>query len=150
MLRILLAIPLLLIARPSMGQEYHIGENFEFSIQLFDVLAIITVIFLITQALLGLVKMFLQFRLKHKIVDKNLSETLTAQVLATESGNQADQKSNAIRWSLLFMGLGAAFGIISIFQLYGMNALSVLCLALSVSLLLYFVYLHKAEKQQRY
>lgn len=149
MLRILLTIPLFFVARLAMAQDYHIGENFQFSIQLFDVLAIVTVIFLITQAILGLVKMFLQFRLRHKIVDKNLSETLTSQVLAAESGNQMDQKSNTIRWALLFMGLGAAFGIISAFKLYGMNALSVLCLAMAVSFLLYFVYLNKAEKQQQ-
>jgi hypothetical protein len=93
--------------------------------------------------LISVVKYFLEFRLKNKMIDRGMPEKILAFTFNKNDDNQLDE---VIKLAILFCGIG--FGLAITYLNGSINILSLAIMAFSIGLsyLAYFFYLRKGKK----
>jgi hypothetical protein len=95
---------------------------------IFNISAMVLVLYLITSFILKLIQQNLDYRLKNKIVDKGVNESITAQLL---SGPEKDLRKVMLQWFFVLAGIGAGFGFISITRPFGIHSLAIMALSIA-------------------
>lgn len=88
--------------------------------------------------LLELIKRYLDYRLKEKILEWGITHEVATLLL--QSG-QPDLKRTCIKWFLIFLGLSCGFAIVAVLGLTMWTALAAITLCLAGSFLAYFFFL---------
>lgn len=109
----------------------HIGEI---------ILPILFISFLIFMLTL-LVRHFLDFRLKNKMIDKGMSEQLSTYLF-----NKNDQERDIIKLAILFCGIGAGLIITHLTRPLNLHSLAIMAICIGLSYFAYFLYLRKQDK----
>lgn len=87
--------------------------------------------------ILSVLKRVFEYRLKNKIVDKGVSESITSSILQTrDEGRHVN-----IKWFALLATAGAGLLIVNNTQPLGIHSLAIMALSISVGFLSYFIYL---------
>lgn len=97
---------------------------------------------LILVFLIEVLRRYLDYRLKEKILESGVTEELASLLL---NSGRTDQKRSAMRWLLLFLGLALGFIIITFFALSLTPALAVLALGLTGSFAAYYSFLKRTD-----
>lgn len=106
------------------------------------ILPILLIIFLVFM-LTALIKYFLEFRLKNKLIDRGMAEQLSAYLL----GKNAKEKQNeAIKLAILFCGIGMGMLLTYFSAPIDIHSLAIMTLSIGLSYLLYFFYLRRQNK----
>ena len=105
--------------------------------------AVLGLFLLIGYFSLKAVKLFLDTRLKNKIIDKGVSEQLAVSIL---QNNNDDNKIEAIKWFLLLSGIGLALLIISMQTVLSIGSAAIMALCLAASFMGYYLYLRYSKK----
>lgn len=106
------------------------------------ILTILFISFLIFM-LTTLVKYFLDYRLKSKLVDRGMSEQLTAHL---SGSNDQDKQKEVIKLAILFCGIGLGLTITYLTAPIHIHSLAIMVFSLGLSYLAYFFYLRKSNK----
>ena len=101
------------------------------------VLLISFLIFMLTV----LVKHFLDFRLKNKMIDKGVSEHLSTYLF-----NKNDQDRNIIKLAILFCGIGTGLIFTHLTRPVNIHSLAIMAFSIGLSYFAYFFYLRKQDK----
>ncbi len=104
---------------------------------LLPVLLISFFIYMLTAA----IKYFLDFRLKNKMIDRGMSEQLSAYLF-----NKKDQNSDIIKLAILFCGIGAGLIITYLTSPINIHSLAIMAFSIGLSYFAYFFYLQKQDK----
>jgi len=107
------------------------------------IFATLVVIFLITTFILTLVKLFFDHRIKNRMIDKGVSENVVSQLL------QPDKKDNsniAIKWFIIFAGIGVGLTLIDVFQPFGIHSLAIMSFCIAAGFLGYYYFTKRTGK----
>jgi hypothetical protein len=92
---------------------------------------------------ISVVKYFLEFRLKNKMIDRGMTE----QILAYSFNKNDDNKFDAvIKLAILFCGLGMGLAIIYLAGPINILSLAIMAFSIGLSYFAYFFYLRKKKK----
>ena len=108
-----------------------------------SILASIAVVGLFMLFILVIMKRVMDNRLKNKIVEKGIPDSVTLPLFQSTA---PDQRSVTIKWTLLLAGLGAAFTIIHYTLPLGIHSLAIMAFCLSASFLCYYLFLKKESR----
>lgn len=114
-------------------ESYTTERTFEI---LIPVLFMATLVFMLT----ALIKHFLEYRFKNKLIDRGMSEQLSAYLL---DKNREEKQHEAIKLALLFCGIGAGLMLTYFTAPIDIHSLAIMAFSLGVSYLAYFCYLRK-------
>jgi len=101
----------MLMATPALKAQNYF-DPMKDSGYMFDVthiLATLAVIFLISTFILSLVKLIFENRVKNRLIDKGASEDIVSKLLYP---GQKDNRNLAIKWAVIFAGIGAGHYVI--------------------------------------
>lgn len=110
---------------------------------IFNVCATIFVVGLLMIFILAILKRFMDYRLKNKIVEKGIPENVAFSILQT---NPKEDRNINIKWFAILAGLGVGFTIIYYTLPLGIHSLAIMAFSIAVSFLGYFFFLRQSEK----
>ena len=94
---------------------------------IFDLLntcAVVTVIYLISNWILQMMKHNLDYRLKSKILEKEPAENIVAQLVRPPK--KEENGKSILQWFFLLAGIGAGFTLIHFTRPYGVHSLAIM------------------------
>ncbi len=103
------------------------------------ILPILFILFLVFM-LVTLIKYFLDYRLKNKLIDRGMAEQLSGYLI--EKNNQ-EKKNEVIKMAILFCGIGFGLLLTYFSSPIDIHSLAIMTLSIGLSYLLYFFYLRR-------
>lgn len=103
------------------------------------ILPILFIVFLVFM-LVSLIRYFLDYRLKNKLIDRGMSEQLSAYLLEK---NDREKQNEVIKLAILFSGLGVGLTTTYFTAPLDIHSLAIMAISLGLSYLAYFFYLRK-------
>jgi hypothetical protein len=100
-------------------------------------------IFLFTSFFLGVIKLISDGRIKRKMLDKEVSETIVEKYLQPTN---TDSKSTAIKWFIVLACIGVGLTIINLTLPLGIHSIAIMAFSIALSFLGYFFYVKRSEK----
>lgn len=88
--------------------------------------------------LITLIKHFLEFRLKNKIIEKGMAEQLSAYLI---NSNAKEKQNEVIKMTILFCGIGTGLSITYLTAPIHIHSLAIMAFSVGLSYLAYFFYL---------
>lgn len=132
-----------IIATPILASAQNTGDQIDREV--FRTVSIIFFCALIMLFVLLILKRFLDYRIKHKILDREIPENVVASILQItpkENGNAN------IRWFSILMGLGVGLTAVFYTQPIGIHSLAIMMFSIAASFLGYFLFLKYADKEK--
>jgi len=103
---------------------------------------ILALIYLVTSFILYMIKLFLDNRLKFKMVEVGTPEEVVAQLIATNK----DAKKTSLKWFCTLCGIAGGLGLIGLFHLTDIYALMVIAFCLALGFLAHFFLMRRLSK----
>ncbi|WP_298223680.1 DUF6249 domain-containing protein [Flavobacterium sp.] len=103
------------------------------------ILPILFILFLVFM-LIALIKYFLEYRLKNKLIEKGMSEQLSAYL---SNKNDQEKQNEVIKLGILFCGLGTGLTMTYLTAPINIHSLAIMAFSLGLSYLAYFFYLRR-------
>ncbi|MFN0290824.1 DUF6249 domain-containing protein [Pedobacter helvus] len=110
---------------------------------IFNICATILVVALTMIFILSFVKRIFDQRLKKKIIEEGITESLAESVLRSSSTDDGDVN---LKWSLILIGLGLGLIIVHYTTPLGLHSLAILSLSIASGFFGYFIYTKKTRK----
>ncbi len=111
--------------------------------EVFRVVAMIFTVGLFMWFILAVMNRLMDNKLKNKIVDKGVPDSVVASVL--KNNPKSDLNVN-IKWFAILAGLGIALTAIHYTQPLGIHSLAIMAFSISISFLGYFFFLKQSDK----
>lgn len=111
--------------------------------EIFRVVAMIFTVGLFMWFILAIMKRLMDNKLKNKIVDKGVPDSVVASVLKT---NPKEDLNANVKWFAIFAGLGIALTAIHYTLPLGIHSLAIMAFSIAASFLGYFLFLKQSEK----
>jgi len=112
--------------------------------RVFNTFAAIFVMLAIMIFILALLKNFFEYRLKNKIVDKGVDESITSSILQP---TPKEGIHTNIKWFAILAAIGAGLLIINFTLPLGFHSLAIMAFSISLSFLGYYFFIMKIKKQ---
>ena len=112
--------------------------------EIFEICATIFTVGLFMLFFLTVLKQIFENRLKNKIVDKGISETIADRILST---NRNENKNVNIKWFSILAGLGIGLTAVNYTQPLGFHSLAIMAFSISLSFLGYYFFTRNSDKQ---
>ena len=122
---------------------YKLLDGKEISRELIDIPASLLAVIFVFLFLLNAIKWILNYRLKSKMIDNEVSNDIVKQLLQPEKN---ETKKQTIKWFIILMGIAIGLTIISFFQPLGIHSLAIMIFSIAISFLAYYFYLRHSEK----
>ena len=122
---------------------YKLLDGKEISRELIDIPASLLAVILVFLFLLNAIKWILNYRLKSKMIDNDVSNDIINQLLQP---GKNETRQQAIKWFIILMGIAIGLTIISFFQPLGIHSLAIMIFSIAISFLAYYFYLRRSEK----
>ncbi len=122
--------------------DYDPFRDKDFIDMLLRVSVVIFVIYLITTFLLSIIRLFLDYKLKNKMMDKGASENLVHQLLQPQ---KKDSRLTAIKWAIIAGGVGLGFMLMFLFPPFGIHSIMIMSFCISLSFLCYAYFVKKTD-----
>lgn len=146
MKKIILVSSVLLLSIAATAQQepanYDPFRDREFLSQLIQISAVVLVVYLLSTFLLSIVRLFMDFRLKNKMIDKGASEFIVNQFLQPQT---KDSRATAIKWAIIVAGIGIGFTLMIFFPPFGIHSVMIMSFCISLSFLCYYYFTRKTE-----
>ena len=143
MKKILAVIPMSLlgfVANAQNSNPYIMRYNEE----VFQVSAAIVVAGMFMLFIINIIKRIFEHRLKNKIVDKGISESIAHSILDTRT--REDNKNANLKWFSLLAGIGIGLMGVYYTQPLSFHSLAIMAFSISLSFLGYYFFTRKTEK----
>jgi len=122
------------------------GEEryFRYNQDVFEACAAIFVVGMFMIFIITVMKKIFEHRLKNKIVDKGISESIAQSILETKTNNEA--KYANVKWFAILAGLGIGLTGVNYTQPLGFHSLAIMAFSISLSFLGYYLFTRISEK----
>jgi hypothetical protein len=101
-------------------------------------------VFLVSSFFLSIIKMFLDHRIKNRMIDKGVGENVVSQFLQP---GKKETTNTAIKWFVIFAGIGLGLTLIDLFQPFGIHSLAIMSFCIAAGFLGYYYFTKKSDKQ---
>jgi hypothetical protein len=95
---------------------------------------------LVVILLIQITRFILDYKLKNKIIDRNISEQLAASILVK---SETDKKDETIKWAFLLLGLSGGLTLTYYSRPIDIHSVAIMAFSLGLSYLAYFLYLRR-------
>jgi hypothetical protein len=113
------------------------------NMEVFNVISTIFVVGLFMVFIMNVMKRVIDFRLKRKIIEKGIPESLAASIIQT---NPKEDRNINVKWFAILAGLGVALTIINYTQPIGIHSMAILAFSIAASFLGYYFFTREADK----
>jgi hypothetical protein len=145
MKRILAIITFALISVVANAQStYDPLRDSSFMHDFIQISGILSAVFLISSFLLAFVKLILDHRIKNRMIERGVGENVVSQLLQPGKKETANA---AIKWFVIFAGIGLGLTLIDLFQPIGIHSLAIMSFCIAGGFLGYYYFTKKSEKQ---
>ena len=120
------------------------GESELYPPEVFRVIATIFTVGLFMWFVLAIMKRLMENKLKHKIVDKGVPDSVVASVLKT---NPKENLNSNMKWFAILSGLGVALTAIHYTLPLGIHSLAIMAFCIAGSFLGYFFFLKHSDSK---
>jgi hypothetical protein len=110
---------------------------------LFTGIASILVLYLISAFIISIIKLFQEYRLKSKLIEKGVSEAVVEQFLQP---TKKDSRTQAIKWFLILAAVGLGLTIVQFTLPLGFHSVAIMSFCIAFSFLGYYYYIKMSEK----
>jgi hypothetical protein len=133
-----LTVPIVLRA-----QDNSSAQGMTYNEDVFNICATIFSLIVVMIFILSILKRMLEYRLKNKIADKGIPESIALSVLQP---NTKEDGAINIKWFSILAGIGAGLTIINYTLPLGIHSLAIMSFSIALSFLGYHYYLKRSEK----
>ena len=123
---------------------YVLPDGTSVSRQFFEIPTTILAFCLVGLFILTILRWFLDFRLKSKLIGKEVPEALIHQLMQPE---KKDAKAQAIKWFFIFIGIGIGLLIIKFSLPLGLHSIAILSFSVALGFLAYYYFIKNSEKK---
>lgn len=109
-----------------------------------EIIAIIAVCVLIVYFSLAILNRVLDYRLKNKVIDKQVTENMALNVLGT---HEKDQRYINVKWFALLAGTGVGLLLVHVTMPIGHHSMAIMFLSIAAGFLGYHMFLTAARKK---
>lgn len=130
MKKILIATTVLLLSTAAFAQDDVkplIDRSLIFEVT--NICAVVTVVYLISNWILQMMKHNLDYRLKSKILEKETAENIVAQLVRPPK--KEENGKTILQWFFLLAGIGAGFTLINFTRPYGVHSLAIMAFCIA-------------------
>lgn len=106
--------------------------------------SVLLTIIVFSAAILSLIKMILDNRIKSKMIEKGVSENIISQFLQPVS--KESSRNVNVKWFCILAGIGVGLALINFFQPLGIHSLAIMSFSLAASFLGYYYFAKRTEK----
>ncbi len=106
---------------------------------------VLILIALVSFTILTIIKRWMDYRIKNKLINDGLSENIINSIL--QNSNNRNKNSN-IKWFVILIGVGTALTVINYTLPLGIHSIAIMAFSLAASFLIYFFFLKFVEKQK--
>lgn len=146
MKRILIVMIALFSSLGLYAQEVEYVIDRGFVMDLVHMGSILFVFYLISVFIITIIKLFLDYRLKNKILDKQIPDVLVQSLL---NGNTSKEMKNvAMKWLMILTGLALGLTVVSLTPPFGIHSLAIIAFSLAASYLGYFAFIKRSENNR--
>jgi hypothetical protein len=140
-IKILLAI---LVTSPALHAQNYFDplKDSGYMFDLTRLIATLIGIFLVSAFILSVIKLIFDHRIKRRLIDKGTSENVVSQLLMP---GRKDNRNIAIKWAVIFAGIGAGLSLIDFFQPFGLHSLAIMSFCIAGSFWAYYFLTRKSE-----
>ena len=124
------------------AQGYTSGMHYNQDV--FEVCAAIFVVGMFMVFIITVMKKIFEHRLKNKIVDKGISESVAQSILETKTAEE-DKNAN-IKWFAILAGIGLGLTGVNYTQPLGFHSLAIMAFSISLSFLGYYLFTRNTGK----
>lgn len=142
MKRIFVVIVAMLSSMALYAQEYEYILDRGLLNEMLKIGSILFVFYFIGTIIVTIIKLFLDYRLKHKILDKHIPDELVRSLLSSNK----DVKNVALKWLMIFSGVALGLLVVSLTPPFGVHSLAIIAFSLAFSYLGYFAFIKRSEK----
>ena len=121
-------------------------ENFrdrEFNFDMLHTVAALAGIFLVTSFILSITRIFLESRIKNKMIEKGVSETVVGQFLQPGRG---DGRHVAMKWFLVSACVGLGLVMENLTMPLGLHSIAIMAFSVALGFLGYYFYIKRTNK----
>lgn len=93
--------------------------------------------------ILTIIRWFLDFRFKSKLINKEVPEGIMRQLLQSD---KTDSKTQAMKWFLILAGIAVGLTLISLTLPVGVHSLAIMAFSIAFSFLGYYFFMKRSEK----
>ena len=122
---------------------YKLQSGKEISREFIDIPASLLAVYLVSLFLLKVIKGILNYRLKLKMIEKDVSNDIVKQFLQPDKN---ETKQQAIKWFIILTGIGIGLTIISFAPPFGIYSSAIMIFSIAFGFLAYYFYLRQSEK----
>lgn len=105
-------------------------------------IVLLLMLYIVTNFILSMIRLFLNDRLKRKIVEHDTSEIIVAQLLI----NKKSERENSLKLFCALTAIGVGLGIIDCYNLSDIPALMITIFCLAVGFLVHFFLSSRLQK----
>ncbi|HWK05873.1 MAG TPA: hypothetical protein VNS58_19665 [Puia sp.] len=102
-----------------------------------NICAVLLVVYVITQFLLRLFRQIFEYRLKHKMVEKQTPPDVVELLLKPGVQNS---KSYILQWLFILSGIGIGFTILNFTRPFGLHSLAIMAFSIASGFLGYYLF----------
>ncbi len=146
-----IAAALLIFSALSANAQSYVlpGESLLNDRNFMEIPATILAIYIIGKFLLSLIRMFLDQRIKTKLIDRGLPENMVSQFLpAVQTSRSSLNRIAAIKWFSILTGIGIGLLLIGLFQPWSIISLAIMCFSVAFGFLVYYFFSRKLEEPE--
>jgi hypothetical protein len=121
-------------------------QNNHIDREVFRTCSIILVIALFMLFFLAIIRKFIDFRIKSKIVDKGIPESMASSLLQT---NPNEDRNSYVKWGTVIAGLGVGLTIVNYTLPLGFHSLAIMAFCVSISLIAYYLLIRYLDEKSR-
>jgi hypothetical protein len=119
-------------------------ENSHIDREVFRTCSIIFFIALFMLFILAITRKFIDFRIKSKIVDKGIPESMVSSLLQT---NPNEDRNGYIKWGTVIAGIGVGLTIVNYTLPLGIHSLAIMAFCISISLIAYYLLIRYLDEK---
>lgn len=115
----------------------------EYNSEMFQVAAMIFVVGMCMYFFIHVLRRIFEHRLKNKIIDKGISESIAQSILEPKS---TDDKNVNVKWFAILAGIGLGLTGVNYTQPLGFHSLAIMAFSISLSFLGYYLFIRNTGK----
>lgn len=120
------------------------GDYLRYNMDIFEACAVIFVVGMFMFFIMAVMKKIFEHRLKNKIVDKGISESIAHSIL--EARTDVDSKYANIKWFAILAGVGIGLTGVNFTKPFGFHSLAIMAFSISLSFLGYYFFIRNTQK----
>jgi drug/metabolite transporter (DMT)-like permease len=112
----------------------------------FNISATIFVVIITMFFILLLIKRILDYRIKNKIADRGIPESIASSILRSDV---KENESLNIKWFFILAGIGSGLTIVNYTMPLGIHSLAIMSFSVAFSFLGYHIYIARTKKNSK-